>query len=103
MRSPTTSGGPTPFHLPCHGDLESVELFDIAGEHVGVDQVREVVLVSSELGRHAQWLQEYLDLGFDELYLHHVGQQQSGFIDAFGDKVLPQLSSPHPSLRGRQP
>jgi len=41
-------------------------------------------------------LQEYLDLGFDELYLHHVGQQQSGFIDAFGDKVLSQLSSTRP-------
>lgn len=90
------------FPPPVSWDLESVELFDIAGEHVGVDQVREVVLVSSELGRHAQWLQEYVDLGFDELYLHHVGQHQSGFIDAFGDKVLPQLNSPHRSSHGRQ-
>lgn len=82
------------FPPPVSWDLESVELFDIASEHVGIDQVREVVHVSADLGRHTQWLQEYLDLGFDELYLHHVGKQQSGFIDAFGDKVLPQLSSP---------
>jgi len=39
---------------------------------------------------------EDLDLGFDELYLHHVGQEQSGFIDAFGDKVLSQLNSTQP-------
>lgn len=58
--------------------------------------------MSSELGRHAQWLQEYLDLGFDELYLQHVGQHQPGFIDAFGDNVLPQLISPHRSSHGRQ-
>jgi probable non-F420 flavinoid oxidoreductase len=90
------------FPPPVSWDLESVELFDIASEHVGVDQVREVVHVSSQLGRHTQWLQEYLDLGFDELYLHHVGQQQSGFIDAFGNNVLPQLSSPRTSGAGGQ-
>lgn len=90
------------FPPPVSWDLESVELFDIAGEHVGLDQVREVVLVSSDLGRHAQWLQEYLDLGFNELYLHHVGQHQSGFLDAFGDKVLPQLISAAPSTGGRR-
>ena len=30
-------------------------------------------------------------LGFDEIYLHHVGQEQTAFIDAFGSKVLPEL------------
>ena len=25
--------------------------------------------------------------------LHHVGQEQEAFVDAFGDKVLPQLRS----------
>ena len=34
---------------------------------------------------------DYLDLGFDELYLHFVGQEQAPFIDAFADHVLPQL------------
>jgi probable non-F420 flavinoid oxidoreductase len=89
------------FPPPVSWDLESVELFDIAGEHVGMEQVREVVLVSSELGRHTQWLQEYVDLGFDELYLHHVGKEQSGFIDAFGAKVLPQLGAGPPPAGGQ--
>jgi hypothetical protein len=58
-----------------------------------VSAVRQAVRVSSDLGQHAAWLQEYLALGFDELYLHHVGQQQSAFLDAFGEHVLPQLRS----------
>ena len=33
----------------------------------------------------------YAELGFDRIYLHHVGQDQDAFIDAFGAKVLPQL------------
>ena len=31
------------------------------------------------------------DLGFDRIYLHHVGQDLMPFIDAFGSKVLPAL------------
>ena len=53
--------------------------------------VAENVRVSADLGQHAAWLREDLDLGFDELFLHHVGQEQEAFIDAFGAKVLPQL------------
>ena len=33
---------------------------------------------------HRAGWQEYLDLGFDELYLHHVGQHNEAFIAAFG-------------------
>ena len=53
--------------------------------------MRESVLVSSDLGRHAAWLNELVELGFDEVYLHHVGREQDAFIDAFGTSVLPQL------------
>jgi hypothetical protein len=68
-----------------------VEVFDITSEHVPLSKVREVVLVSDDLDQHAAWLAEYLDLGFDELFLHHVGQEQAAFQEAFGERVLPQL------------
>ena len=49
------------------------------------------VLVSSDLGRHIAWLQEFAALGFDDIALHHVGQDLDAFIDAFGEHVLPEL------------
>jgi alkanesulfonate monooxygenase SsuD/methylene tetrahydromethanopterin reductase-like flavin-dependent oxidoreductase (luciferase family) len=79
------------FAPPASWDIDSVEVFDLAGEHVPIEKVREVVLVSDDLGQHAAWLAEFIDLGFDELFLHHVGQEQSAFQDAFGEHVLPQL------------
>jgi hypothetical protein len=53
-----------------------------------------VVHVSADLGRHAAcaWLNAYAELGFDEIYPHHVGKEQEEFIDAFGARVLPELS-----------
>jgi alkanesulfonate monooxygenase SsuD/methylene tetrahydromethanopterin reductase-like flavin-dependent oxidoreductase (luciferase family) len=53
--------------------------------------VREVVHVSADPERHVAWLQEYLALGVDALYLHHVGPAQEGFVDVFGAQVLPEL------------
>jgi G6PDH family F420-dependent oxidoreductase len=61
-------------------------------EDVGDEQIAGAVNVSADLGRHAQWLHEYAALGFDEIYLHHVGQEQGRFLDAFGETVLPQLA-----------
>ena len=49
------------------------------------------MLVSADLGQHAAWLAERIDLGFDAVYVHHVGKDQVPFIDAFAAKVLPEL------------
>lgn len=85
---------------PVAWDTETVEAFDLIGETVSPDQVREAVLVSGDLDRHAQWLQDYVDMGWDELYVHFVGQHQAPFIEAFGTSVLPQLSVTSPAAQG---
>jgi coenzyme F420-dependent glucose-6-phosphate dehydrogenase len=53
--------------------------------------MREPVLISADPCWHAAGLQEYIELGFEELYLHQVGVNQREFIDAFGSAVLPKL------------
>lgn len=80
------------FAPPVCWDLELTEHFDEAAKHVSPEKVADVVHVSADLGRHAARLKEYAQLGFDEIYLHHVGKKQDAFIDAFGAHVLPELS-----------
>jgi alkanesulfonate monooxygenase SsuD/methylene tetrahydromethanopterin reductase-like flavin-dependent oxidoreductase (luciferase family) len=79
------------FAPPLCWDLATVEQFDIAAEHVSPEAMRETVLISSDLDRHVEVLTELAALGFDEIYLHHVGREQERFIDAFGEHVLPRL------------
>jgi probable non-F420 flavinoid oxidoreductase len=79
------------FGEPVAWDLDSAEAFDVVSEQVTVEQVRAVVDVSSDLSWHRDRLASYAALGFDEIYLHHVGQTQARFIDAFGEHVLPDL------------
>jgi probable non-F420 flavinoid oxidoreductase len=81
------------FAPPVCWDIDSVEAFDVIGEKVTPEQVRQSVRVSSDLGQHIEWLRQDIEQGWDELYLHFVGKQQGAFIDAFGERVLPQLTS----------
>jgi len=76
---------------PLSWDLATVEQFDQVGTRVRPEDLHDTLLASSDLARHAQSLAEYAELGFDELYLHHVGQEQRAFVDAFGREVLPSL------------
>jgi probable non-F420 flavinoid oxidoreductase len=81
--------------LACGGELawelRSPEDFETAARFVRPEDMREHVLISPDLNRHAAWLAEFADLGVDAAYLHHVGLDQRAFIDAFGAQVLPQL------------
>jgi probable non-F420 flavinoid oxidoreductase len=80
------------FPPPLCWDLDTPEAFDLAAAHVPPAAVRDAVLVSADPAQHASWLHDLADLGFDEIYLHHVGVEQREFIDVFGAKVLPQLA-----------
>ena len=79
------------FPPPLCWDLETVEQFDTASLHVRPEDVRGTLLVSSEPARHVELIRELAALGFDEVYLHHVGREQRAFIDSFGEHVLPQF------------
>lgn len=79
------------FDPPVCWDVATVAEFDARAREVGPELVREKVLVSSDLDQHVQWLREIAEVGFDELALHHVGQDLDPFIDAFGEHVLPRL------------
>jgi probable non-F420 flavinoid oxidoreductase len=79
------------FPPPVCWDLATAEEFDVVSEKVGVDQVASVVNISADPAQHTDWLRGYQELGFDRIYLHHVGQDLLPFIDTFGAKVLPAL------------
>ena len=79
------------FDPPVCWDVAMIEEFDERARDVTPEDVRAKVLVSSELEQHVEWLRELAALGFDEIALHHVGQDLDPFIDAFGEHVLPAL------------
>lgn len=79
------------FPPPVCWDLATPEHFDVASSHVRPEDVARSVVISADLGRHADYLASLVELGFEQIYLHHVGREQGPFVEAFADAVLPQL------------
>jgi coenzyme F420-dependent glucose-6-phosphate dehydrogenase len=79
------------FKSPLLTDLRSPQQFDYAAEYVKPDDMYEFVKISSDSQQHINWLQEYIELGFDNISLHNVNKQQRQFIEIFGKKILPAL------------
>jgi probable non-F420 flavinoid oxidoreductase len=71
--------------------LARPEDFDTATKHVRPEDVRESILVSADPAWHAERINEFVAMGFDEIHLHQVGPDQEGFVEAFGRDVLPQV------------
>jgi coenzyme F420-dependent glucose-6-phosphate dehydrogenase len=72
-------------------DLRTPQQFEAIGRHVRPTDVAAAVHVSADAARHAAWLSELFELGFEEIQLHNVHREQERFIDVFGRDVLPQL------------
>ena len=53
------------------------------------EDVAASVLVSADPAWHCDRLAELVALGFDGVWIHHVGQEQQPFIDVFGEHVVP--------------
>jgi coenzyme F420-dependent glucose-6-phosphate dehydrogenase len=72
-------------------DIKNPEDFANIAKLVRLENYANRMLISADLDEHVAALQKYVEMGFDEIYLHNVGRNQEAFIRTFGEKVLPRL------------
>lgn len=72
-------------------DFEQPEDFDAATADPDEDELRKAVLVDADAGSLAQRVAELVAIGFDRVYLHHVGKDQETFLTRAGEELLPAL------------
>ena len=51
--------------------------------------------------RTGKQIREYVDAGFDHVYVHQVGRDQEGFFRFYAREVMPQVSELTPALTAR--
>jgi G6PDH family F420-dependent oxidoreductase len=73
-------------------DIKNPEDFAAMAKLVRPEHFLNRCEVSSELSAQTENIQHYVDMGFDEIYLHNVGRNQFEFIEAFRREVLPNLN-----------
>ena len=72
-------------------ELASPAHFEELSKSVTEDQVAELVPCGPDVERHVEKITEYLDAGFDQVYIHQVGPDQAGFIKFAEGELLPAL------------
>jgi alkanesulfonate monooxygenase SsuD/methylene tetrahydromethanopterin reductase-like flavin-dependent oxidoreductase (luciferase family) len=73
-------------------ELPMPQHFEEAASLVTEDQIGEKVACGPDPERHLASIREYLDAGFDEVYVSQIGPDQRGFFDFYRREVLPKLS-----------
>jgi G6PDH family F420-dependent oxidoreductase len=72
-------------------DLPTPTHFEQASELVTEQMVAEKVACGPDPDRHAEAVREYVDAGFDEVYIAQMGPDQDGMIRFYTEEVLPRL------------
>ncbi|MDX6625512.1 MAG: hypothetical protein QOE56_501 [Solirubrobacterales bacterium] len=55
------------------------------------DDVAESIVCGPDPERHIAAIREYVDAGYDHVYVHQVGEDQEGFFDFYERQVLPSF------------
>jgi G6PDH family F420-dependent oxidoreductase len=71
--------------LPAH--------FESAASIVTEDMVADAVACGPDPERHLAAIAEYIDAGFDEVYINQIGPDQEGFFKFFARELRPRLEA----------
>jgi coenzyme F420-dependent glucose-6-phosphate dehydrogenase len=70
--------------LPAH--------FEEAAEVLDEEDIAQSVVCGPDPECHRAAIQEYVDAGYDHVYVHQVGSDQDGFFDFYEREVLPSFA-----------
>ncbi|KJC63848.1 MULTISPECIES: TIGR03557 family F420-dependent LLM class oxidoreductase [Agreia] len=73
------------------GDIRSPFELEQMAKLVRPEDFEGRLVISSDPDVHRAYIQSFIDLGFDRVYLHNVGRNQKEWIEVFGRDVLPKL------------
>lgn len=73
------------------GDLRNPQLIEQIARLVRPEDLVGRLPISADPQAHAAEIKRYLDLGYDRVFVHNVGQNQAAFLQAYGEHVLPAI------------
>lgn len=65
--------------------------FEQASQMADEEDVAQAIVCGPDPERHVQAIQQFVDAGYDHVYVHQVGPDQEGFFRFYASEVLPRL------------
>jgi len=83
---------------PLNTELSIPEHFQGAAQMVKPEDVAKEIVCGPDPQRHIEMIQQFVDAGFDHVYVHQVGPDQEGFFRFYEKDILPhfaEAAQPH--------
>ena len=65
--------------------------FEQAAEMVTREAIAEMIACGPDPERHLAAIREYVEAGYDRIYVHQVGADQQGFLRFYEREIMPEL------------
>lgn len=72
-------------------ELRTVAHFQQAVKPLDEETTTKGVVCGPDVQKHIEGIQQYVDAGFDHVYIHQVGPDQEGFFRFYAKEVLPHF------------
>jgi G6PDH family F420-dependent oxidoreductase len=66
--------------------------FEAASASIDEEDVAESIVCGPDADRHVEAAREFLEAGYDHVYVHQVGPDQDALFDLYESSVLPRLA-----------
>ena len=73
-------------------ELPTPSFFEQAAQMVREEDVAQTIICGPDPQRHIQAIQQFVDAGYDHVYVHQVGPDQEGFFRFYQAEVLPKFA-----------
>jgi len=80
-------------NAPLMTDLPTPHHFDKVIEGMRPEQITEDLVLGADSRKHIRAIEQFVDAGFDHVYVHQVGPNQQDFFRFYNEKVLPHFRS----------
>ena len=67
--------------------------FEQATSVLEPDDVAERVICGPDADRHVDAIKQYVEAGYEHVYVHQVGPDQNGFFEFYEQQILPRFSA----------
>lgn len=73
-------------------ELRTVAHFEQAAKLVDEERATADIPCGPDAARHLESIQQYIDAGYDQIYIHQIGPDQAGFLRFYAQEILPQFA-----------
>lgn len=84
-------------------DLPLPSRFEQMVELMDPEKITEGMPLGCDPKKHIKGINEFVDAGFDHVYVHQVGPRQDQFFRFYAEEVIPKLGKSKTAGNGRPP